>query len=107
MAKAPPPRRSHLQASFSSTPLPKSTRMLRKAFAGKGNILFRWDAVEDVDLPVLQLLYAARKEAARTGREFHFLGLIKDRVASRLAASGFVVGSPPSGEELEADLVDF
>lgn len=81
--------------------------MLRKAFAGKGDILFRWDAVEDVDLPVLQLLYAARKEAAQTGREFHFRGLIKDRVASRLAVSGFVAGLPLSGEELEADLVDF
>ncbi len=107
MAKAPPTQEIAPVGKLFIDTASEIHSMLRKAFAGKGNILFRWDAVEDVDLPVLQLLYAARKEAARTGREFHFLGLIKDRVASRLAASGFVVGSPLSGEELEADLVDF
>lgn len=80
---------------------------LMKAFAKKGPVLFRWDGVEDVDLPLIQLLYAARLEAGKTGREFHFSGILTDRVATRLLTAGFVSSFPLSGEELEAGLVDF
>lgn len=80
---------------------------LLKAFLKPGTVLFRWDSVEDVELPALQLVYAARKEAARTGREFHFTGIVMDRVASRLVSAGFVPSPPLSGEELEANLSEF
>ncbi len=80
---------------------------LLKAFAKPGTVQFRWDSVEDVDLPALQLLYAARKEAARAGREFRFTGIVMDRVASRLVSAGFVPSPPLSGEELESNLAEF
>ena len=80
---------------------------LLQAFSKKGPVVFRWDRVEDVDLPHLQLLYAARKEAARTGREFHFTGIVQDRVANRLYTAGFISVFPLSGEELESNLVAY
>ncbi|NLJ47194.1 MAG: STAS domain-containing protein [Treponema sp.] len=82
-------------------------RALTKAFSKKGPIVFRWDGVEDVDVPLIQLLYAARKEARRTGREFRFTGVVKDRVANRLNTAGFVSVLPLSGEELESNLVGY
>ncbi|HOX12257.1 MAG TPA: hypothetical protein P5117_02815 [Spirochaetia bacterium] len=80
---------------------------LTKAFSKKGSVLFRWDGVEDLDVPLLQLLYAARVEASRTGKEFHFTGIVTDRVANRLYSAGFVSVIPLSGEELESNLVGF
>jgi anti-anti-sigma regulatory factor len=80
---------------------------LTKALSKKGSVLFRWDGVEDLDVPAVQLLYAARAEASRTGKEFHFTGIVKDRVANRLFTAGFVSVLPLSGEELESNLVGF
>ncbi len=80
---------------------------LTKALSRKGSVLFRWDGVEDLDVPLLQLLYAAREEASRAGKEFRFTGIVTDRVANRLYSAGFVSVIPLSGEELESNLVGF
>ncbi len=81
--------------------------LLTDAFRKASVIVLNWDAVEDIELPVLQLLYAARKEAAETGKAFHFTGKVSERVSSRLLKSGFLREIPSSGEALEAGLLDF
>jgi len=80
---------------------------LKNAVAKYTVVTISWDAIEDIDMPALQLFYAARREAASKGRELHFTGIIKDRALSRLSIGGFVKTLPISGEELEACLVDF
>jgi len=108
MAKDPSPQEIAPSGKLFIDSAAELRSTLVKAFAKtEGNVLFRWDGVEEVDLPLVQLLYAARLEAGRRGREFHFSGILRDRVATRLLSAGFVASLPLSGEELEAGLVDF
>ena len=81
--------------------------MLSDALAKASDVLLNWDAVDDIDLPILQLFYAARKEASARGKQFRFSGVVSERAASRLLKSGFIKSLPASGKELEAGLVDF
>jgi len=80
---------------------------LKDAVAKYSVVMIKWDAIEDLDMPILQLFYSARKEAVSKGKELHFVGSIQDRVISRLSGCGFVKHLPISGEDLEACLVDF
>lgn len=80
--------------------------LLKDALARSNNVILNWDAVEDVDLPVIQLIYAARKEAAKKGCALHFAGKLSERVSSRLFSCGFTGDRLTKGEELGAGLVD-
>jgi hypothetical protein len=81
--------------------------LLKDALSKSANVVFNWDAVEDVDLPVLQLIYAAQKEAALKAKKFHFSGTLSDRVSARFVACGFTGDRLTIGEELGTGLVDF
>ena len=64
-------------------------------------------AVDDIDLSCLQVLYAARREAARLGGSFALRGVLSRRIVKRLKSSGFVLALPGTGGDLETTLVDF
>lgn len=80
---------------------------LLAALAGKGPLLISLSLVEDLDLACLQVIYAARKSAAASGKDFHFIGSVPSRIVKRLQAAGFVHGAPERAEDFEAELVDF
>lgn len=63
--------------------------------------------VEELDLACLQVIYAARRSAKAAGREFHFAGTVRPRVARRLLACGFLRGFVERAEDFEAGLLDF
>jgi len=80
---------------------------LSKALAGADRVMVDLSSAEDIDLAILQAVYAARAEAEATGRELHFEGTIPLRVAKRLSACGFLRGAPERAEDFEAALVGF
>jgi anti-anti-sigma regulatory factor len=61
----------------------------------------------DIDLFGVQLLYAARRHAERTGREFHLTGAVPEAIARRLYESGFVASVVRDGKELDRLLHEF
>ncbi|HUX38377.1 MAG TPA: STAS domain-containing protein [Rectinemataceae bacterium] len=70
-----------------------------------GPVELDFSAVEDIDLPCLQVLVAARREAMATGRGFRLSGSLSQRVVRKIRASGFVSSIPESGADLEKTLV--
>ena len=76
-----------------------------ECFSGGGPVEFDFTAVGDLDLPCLQVLYAARREALERGLSFRLSGKVASRIVKRLRASGFVTSMPESGAELEASLL--
>ena len=88
-------RAAALQAEFSS------------ALGEAAHVLVDFSEVEEIDLSVLQILYAARRSAAAAGKEFHLIGSIPSKVVKRLVACGFLHGSPVRAEEVETGLADF
>jgi anti-anti-sigma regulatory factor len=77
------------------------------ALEGGDNVLLCFSSVEELDLPCLQVLYAARISAKAAGKELHFTGTLPPRVARRLASCGFLRGDSDRLEDLEAALADF
>ncbi len=77
------------------------------AFAESSQVLVSLSLVEDLDLSCLQVFYAARRSAASTGMDFHFIGTVPPRIAKRLATTGFLDGMPERAEDFEAALIDF
>lgn len=80
---------------------------LSAALASTPRLLISLSGIEDLDLACLQVLYAARRSAAAAGKELHFVGTVSSRVVRRLAAAGFLRGSPERAEDFEAALTDF
>jgi anti-anti-sigma regulatory factor len=63
--------------------------------------------VEDIDLFGVQLLYAARRYAERSNKEFHLTGDVPELVARRLHETGFVDSVVRDGRELDRQLHEF
>lgn len=80
---------------------------LSATLAESSQILVSISLVEEIDLACLQVLYSARRSAVATGKEMHFIGTVPSRVVRRLAAAGFLHGSPERAEDFEAGLTDF
>ncbi len=70
-----------------------------------GAVELDFSAVDDIDLPCLQILVAARREATAKGRVFRLSGGLSPRVVRKLRASGFVSSIPENGADLERTLV--
>lgn len=66
---------------------------------------FDLSSVEDIDLPCVQVLYAARREADRRNSKFTLVGTLSERVAKRLVDGGFIPAMLETGSELERALV--
>jgi anti-anti-sigma factor len=70
-------------------------------------VLVDLSGVEEIDLSALQILYAARRSAKAANKELHLVGSMSSKVVKRLAACGFLHGSPVRAEEVETGLADF
>lgn len=83
------------------------------ALASSRRVILDLEAVSDIDLSCLQVLYAARKSARTTSREFSIRGSLPPRTLDRLFASGFLNARPGAGgtasapSDLGALLLDF
>jgi anti-anti-sigma regulatory factor len=80
---------------------------LSEALEGSSQVLVSLSLIEDLDLACLQVFYAARRTAVKSGKEFHFIGTVPSRIVKRLAAAGFLSGSPERAEDFEAGLIEF
>lgn len=67
---------------------------LRQAMAASSNLTVSLAAVTALDLPSAQLLWAARRDAALSGRQFTFTGPLAAEIAARLAAGGIALDGP-------------
>lgn len=63
--------------------------------------------VEELDLPALQVLYAAAASARARGGALHCTGTASAALCGRLLASGFSIAGPLPGAEFEAHLPGF
>lgn len=80
---------------------------LQALLAGQEPAFVSLSELEELDLACLQVLYAARRSAKASGKEFHLEGTVKPRVAKRLVACGFLRGFVERAEDFEAGLLDF
>jgi hypothetical protein len=107
MTKDSSPHEIALEGKLYIDKATETYKRLKEAFEKYSDVTINWDKAEDIDLPVLQLLYAVKREVSGKGKGIHFSGNVQDRVSSRLYTCGFMKGLPVSGEELEAGLADF
>lgn len=63
--------------------------------------------VEEIDLAGIVVLYAASREAEAVGKSFHLCGEVQPAVAQAFEVGGFCHEAASTGEELEAQLLDF
>jgi anti-anti-sigma regulatory factor len=88
--------------------LPDHRAQLLNAFAAReSTVLVSLTQATDIDLFGVQLLYAARRQAERVGREFHLTGAVPEAIARRLYESGFVASIVRDGQDLDRLLHEF
>jgi anti-anti-sigma regulatory factor len=75
------------------------------AFASGNSVNISFSSVEELDLPCLQVLYAALLSAKASGKELHFVGTLTQRISGRLKSSGFLGDARGQAADLEASLV--
>ena len=63
--------------------------------------------LESADLSIIQILYAARREAKKQGKEVHLNGKLSLEFRERLVRGGFCSEAPEEANELEEVLIDF
>ncbi|MBU0928803.1 MAG: STAS domain-containing protein [Spirochaetes bacterium] len=63
--------------------------------------------VEELDLPAIQVLYAAAGSALARGGALRFVGTASAALCSRLISSGFSIAGPLSGPEFLSRLPSF
>lgn len=80
---------------------------LQEAFASDGFAELDLSRVEDIELPALQVLYAARRHADAAGHVFRLSGTVGEPLSLRLVHAGFIRAACATGEELESALVDY
>jgi anti-anti-sigma regulatory factor len=85
---------------------------LLEAFASSSTVVLNLEAVSDIDVACLQVLYAARKSAVAASLDFVIKGSLPPRSLERLHAAGFLSHKPDSGSaaspvSLASLLVDF
>lgn len=80
---------------------------IEEALQERSTVLASLSQVEDIDLFGVQLLYAARRYAERSNKEFHLSGEVPELVARRLHETGFVDMVIRDGRELDRSLHEF
>ncbi|PKL08798.1 MAG: hypothetical protein CVV51_07070 [Spirochaetae bacterium HGW-Spirochaetae-7] len=72
---------------------------------GKARIIeLDLSGVDDLDLPALQILFAAAASAAARGGELQFVGNVSVEVCGKLVSGGFSQPGPLSAAEFAAGL---
>jgi anti-anti-sigma factor len=80
---------------------------LQSAFNESDSVVLDLADVSSIDLTAIHLVYAAKRHADRTQKDFHLAGRIAPEVAEAFVVGGFTKGRVADGEELEENLVDF
>jgi anti-anti-sigma regulatory factor len=101
------PRIINLQGSLGVDRAATLKTEISEALSASDNVLLSVSLVEDIDLACLQVLYAARAQASRDGKELHFLGSVPSRVSKRLVACGYLRGVTEHADDFESALVGF
>jgi anti-anti-sigma regulatory factor len=80
---------------------------LETALASSGKILVNLSRVESIDVTFIQLLYAAKREAAHREVELHLTGTVAEEVAERFVTAGLCSDALTDAREIEEQLLDF
>jgi anti-anti-sigma regulatory factor len=80
---------------------------LLAALAMSSKVLLNLAHVEDADLTLVQILYAARREAIQTGRHFELTGKLPERIVKLLVTGGFIKVAANDAREIEAGLHNY
>jgi hypothetical protein len=80
---------------------------ISEALTTSNRIEFDVSEVGELELPVLQLLYAAAQAAVAAGGHINLAGTIQESVAARLQVSGFIKTLAKDGPALQSGLRGF
>jgi len=75
---------------------------LLAAFDAATQVVVSLSMLDSIDVSIVQLLIAAKKEANKRGKRFRLTGAIRESVASTLSSVG--LPSSPDAGDLEAEL---
>jgi hypothetical protein len=82
-------------------------RRVREALASSNRLEFDLSAVSELELPAIQVLYAAAQSAVAAGGEAGVTGTVPESVASRLLASGLSRTLVRDGQALQSRMPGF
>lgn len=74
---------------------------------GRPGLVVELDELADLDLPAVQILYAARHSCQRRGLGFGFTGAVSPELSKRLLAGGLVGRRVAYGEDLAEAFIGF
>lgn len=80
---------------------------LEGAFSKSDSVVLDLADLSAIDLTAIHLMYAARRHAEQTKKEFHLSGSLGPEVAEAFLVGGFTKQIVADGEELEGSLIDF
>ena len=83
------------------------TKQIREALASSNKIEFDLTQVTDLELPTIQILYAASQSARLAGGEARLVGSVQDTVASRFLLTGFTKTLVKDGQTLQDRMPGF
>lgn len=96
-----------LEKSCSIDGVTDLTKRIIEALSKSNRIEFDLSEVTELELPVIQVLYATALSAASTGGSTTLLGVVQESVASRLLAAGFSKAVVKDGQGLQHTLRGF
>lgn len=82
-------------------------KLVSEALSKSNRIEFDLSGVTELELPVIQVLYAAAQSAASTGGCVNLSGAIQESVAARLVIAGFLKAMVRDGQTLQSRLPGF
>lgn len=80
---------------------------LEEAFSASDSVVLDLADLTTIDLTAIHLVYAAKRYAERTDKQFHLSGAVSPDVAEAFMIGGFTKKTVTDGAELEETLVDF
>jgi anti-anti-sigma regulatory factor len=83
------------------------TNQIFEALTTSNRIEFDLSGVSELELPVIQVLYAAAQTAGSAGGSINLVGVIRESVATRLQVSGFSKTLAKDGPALQSGLRGF
>lgn len=83
------------------------TDRIKKALASSNRLEFDLSEVSDLELPVIQVLYASARSATQAGGGILLTGTLQPSVRTRLIAAGFSKTLEQSAQALQSSLPGF
>jgi anti-anti-sigma regulatory factor len=82
-------------------------RRVSEALANSNRLEFDLSEVSELELPVIQVLYAAARSAVAAGGEAGFTGPVPESVATRLLVTGLSRSLVRDGQALQSGMPGF